>query len=191
MYPTKETVLPTTKPKPKPTSKRKSQNHLVYFGCKAGNFIFQSKDKVARDLGDGRVTHQLIPQVKMLFGDKGVSKGFDPDVPQDAKMIKYVRDYIAQAEVEGYREPYDRVKYLNLREMKPASPPPPFSTWDSVDPGKLSDFVKDLKLDVEHCILYEEANQNRPDVVADLEALVEEDIEPDPLAIPVFDQEAS
>lgn len=172
MTPTKK------KPAAKKTVKRerKSANDMVYFGCKAGTFVIQSKDRQIAGQANGRPIYEPVEEIKLEFGNKGVSRPLHPK--HDAVIIKEFRDYIQAAKDNEYWGDYDRVKINNLREMHPNSPAMPAPNWDNLAADKVKGIVESLELNVDKCILYEEYNKNRPEVLDVLDAIASGDAAP-------------
>jgi len=168
----------TTKKKPaakKPAARkqrdRKTANKMVYFGCKAGTFVIQSKDFETVTAG-GKTMRQEIPEIKLVFGDRGVSRPLHPQ--HDAELIEEFREYIRKAEEENYWGDYARVRTNNLREVHPDSPARPAPNWETVAPDKIRGIVEALELDIDKCIMYEEYNGNRSEVLDVLDLMAAE-----------------
>lgn len=172
----------TTKKKPaakKPAAKkreRRTKNNMVYFACKAGTYVVQSRDKILTHVA-GKPAYQEIPEIKLHFGDKGVSQPLHPE--HDAKIIEAFRNEIQTARDEDYWGDYARVRVNNLREIHPDSPAPPVPNWETISLEKLPSVVDGLGLDLEKCVIYEEYNANREDVLNLLEDLIEKQNEPE------------
>lgn len=163
------------------SKKRNLPGNLVYFGYKRGKCVVESADRKIIELQNGRSRDVREPGLTVYF-THGVSDGLNPDIPEHAVKIKALRKLIADAEKNGYRGEYGRVRSGNLREVRPNSPAPPFGTWDETSADRLPGIVKDLRLDVEHCIEYESYNQARDEVIDALEALLDQPDNSDPLA---------
>jgi hypothetical protein len=135
----------------------------VYFAAKTGHLPIVSDD---HKVVDHRGTKEKIPGLHLEFGDRGVTRPFDPSDPADAKFIAEVRKWLAEGRDE-------RIAAFKVREIKSMSdaPPIPFPKWDESNAKSIAEFVKVGGYDVRDCILYEEQHGNRADVLAALDAL--------------------
>lgn len=153
----------------------RKNNERVYFACKAGTYVVQSKDVQPVSV-DGKMSNVPIPEVKLEFfngvGHTGVSRPLHPEY--DAELIAAFREHIREAEENGYYEDFARVRTNNLREIDPNTPPIPVGEWDDIDPAKIRTIVETLGKDPDECLRYEEYSLNRPEVVETLELMIAE-----------------
>lgn len=163
--------MPPKKQTP-PRRKRIIDDEPVYFAAKTGVLPISS----AEYDWVNPTTRVVKPAVELHFGDKGVTRAFDPSHPDDAKLIKVVRDWIAEGRDE-------RIHFLKVREIRPDNAPP-FGNWDSINAKSIELLAGEGAFDVRKAVVYEESKGDdaRADVLEVLYALLEAPAD-DPLTV--------
>lgn len=162
--------------------RRAKKDQAVYFKCRAGNFVLESADYRHITMGNGTSVREKMPDTIIWFTNGqgyhvGYSRGYDPTNPDDARVIALARKAIAEGKDE-------RVRINGFCEEDPFAPRAPVPNWDNIAPHRLVDYVRDLGLNLDQCIEYEEYYGSRPDVVDGLIALRDEKVPEDPLTVP-------
>jgi hypothetical protein len=170
----KEHPLTTKAPAQKKQREYRKDKLPVYFAAKTGILPITS-DGYEYYGADRR--REKVQGLSLNFGDKGVTRPYDPSDELDAEIIAAVRKWIAQGRDE-------RIRNFNVRELKPNTIQAPFPAWDDTNAKGIVEKFQGSGWNLADCILYEEQNRCRDDVLEALEALVEDDAAPDPLDIP-------
>jgi hypothetical protein len=152
--------------------RRITDDEPVYFAAKTGVLPIESAsyDWV------NPTTKVTKPGLVLHFGEKGVTRGYDPNHPEDARVIQGVREWIAEG-----RDP--RIAQLKVREITPNNAPP-FGAWDDTSARAIQALVMDGVIELRKAVVYEESKGDaaRQDVLDVLYDAIEHPVD-DPLAI--------
>ena len=152
--------------------RRITDDEPVYFAAKTGVLPIES---AAHDWVNP-TTKVVKPGLVLHFGDKGVTRGYDPNHPEDARVIQGVREWIREG-----RDP--RIAQLNVREIQPHNAPP-FAAWDSTSVKAIRALIDDGVIEIRRAVVYEESkgDEARQDVLDVLYDAIEHPAD-DPLSV--------
>lgn len=162
----------------KPAAKKKRERIVdampVYFAGTTGNIAIESEGYQWVN-----PTHrEKVAGLSLDFGEKGVTRPYDPSYAPDAEIIKRVRAWIAEGRDE-------RITRFNIREVSPIHAAMPFAKWHDLKTDRVVEMVRDGGYDIRECIIYEERQaEPREDLLNALDDLLNEDVEEDPLSVP-------
>lgn len=153
----------TTTTAPAKKRKRIIDDEPVFFAAKTGVLPINSAEYDWVNPS----TRTTKPGIELHFGDKGVTRAYDPKHPDDARLVRAVREWIAEGRDE-------RIRQLNVREIHPNNLPP-IPTWDNTSAKAIELLAGEGAFDVRKAAIYEESRGDgaRQDVLEVLYAFLE------------------